>query len=92
MTTLARPRLRPAGRARSRQVKRWSTGLAWTALVWIAVDLMAGGAIDTAPMVGPPAPLDQFAAALDRVRGGDGIKVQVSPARQADEVTGAPGG
>jgi hypothetical protein len=30
-------------------------------------------------MVGPPAPLDQFAAALDRVRGGDSIKVQGSP-------------
>jgi sorbitol/mannitol transport system permease protein len=38
MTTLARPRPRAqASRARtSRQVKRWSTRLAWTVVVWIA--------------------------------------------------------
>ena len=44
-----------------------------------AVDLMAAGAIDTAPLRGSPVSLDQFPEALARVRNGDGIKVQVAP-------------
>jgi 2-desacetyl-2-hydroxyethyl bacteriochlorophyllide A dehydrogenase len=44
-----------------------------------AVDLMAAGAIDTAPLLGSPVSLDQFPEALARVRNGDGIKVQVAP-------------
>ena len=46
-----------------------------------AMGLIAGGAIDTAPLLGQPASLDQFPEALARVRSGDGIKVQVAPGR-----------
>jgi 2-desacetyl-2-hydroxyethyl bacteriochlorophyllide A dehydrogenase len=44
-----------------------------------AADLMAAGAIDTVPLLGPLFTLDQFPEALARVRDGQGIKVQVAP-------------
>jgi len=44
-----------------------------------AADLMAAGAIDTVPLLGPLFTLDQFPEALARVRDGEGIKVQVAP-------------
>ena len=45
-----------------------------------AANLMAAGAVDTAPMLGPPFALDQFPKALASVRNGEGIKIQVAPA------------
>jgi NADPH2:quinone reductase len=44
-----------------------------------AADLMAAGAVDTVPMLGPPFALDQFPEALASVRSGEGIKIQVAP-------------
>jgi threonine dehydrogenase-like Zn-dependent dehydrogenase len=44
-----------------------------------AADLMAAGAVDTGPMLGPPFTLDQFPEALASVRHGEGIKIQVAP-------------
>jgi 2-desacetyl-2-hydroxyethyl bacteriochlorophyllide A dehydrogenase len=44
-----------------------------------AADLMAAGAIDTAPLLGPPFSLAGFPEALASARGGEGIKVQVAP-------------
>jgi len=44
-----------------------------------AADLMAAGAVDTAPLLGTPYPLDQFGDALAAVRAGEGVKVQVAP-------------
>jgi NADPH2:quinone reductase len=44
-----------------------------------AADLMAAGAIDTAPLLGQPFGLSEFPAALAGVRAGEGIKVQVRP-------------
>ena len=44
-----------------------------------AADLMAAGAVETGPLLGPPFPLSQFPEALARVRAGEGIKVQVAP-------------
>ena len=44
-----------------------------------AADLLAAGAIDTGPMLGPPFPLEQFPEALASVRSGEGIKIQVAP-------------
>ncbi|MBV9206836.1 MAG: zinc-dependent alcohol dehydrogenase family protein [Actinobacteria bacterium] len=44
-----------------------------------AADLMAAGAIDTAPLLGPPFSLAEFPNALASVRAGEGIKVQVVP-------------
>jgi len=44
-----------------------------------AADLMAAGAVDTGPMLGPPFALDQFPEALASVRNGEGIKIQVAP-------------
>ena len=46
-----------------------------------AADLMAAGAIDTAPLLGPPFGLAEFADALASVRAGEGIKIQVVPGR-----------
>jgi 2-desacetyl-2-hydroxyethyl bacteriochlorophyllide A dehydrogenase len=46
-----------------------------------AAGLMADGVIDTGPLLGDPYPLDEFAAALAAVRAGQGVKIQVSPAR-----------
>lgn len=46
-----------------------------------AGDLMAAGAIDTAPLLGPPFGLAEFADALASVRTGEGIKIQVAPGR-----------
>ncbi|MBV9450386.1 MAG: zinc-dependent alcohol dehydrogenase family protein [Streptosporangiaceae bacterium] len=45
-----------------------------------AADLMAAGAIEVAPLLGPPFTLADFAEALSSVRAGEGIKVQVAPA------------
>ena len=44
-----------------------------------ATDLMAAGAIDTAPLLGPPFGLAEFPEALANVRAGEGIKIQVVP-------------
>jgi len=44
-----------------------------------AADLMAAGAIDTGPLLGPPFALDQFPEALTSVRNGEGVKIQVVP-------------
>lgn len=44
-----------------------------------AADLMAAGAIETAPLLGPPFTLAEFPEALAGVRAGEGIKVQVAP-------------
>ena len=44
-----------------------------------AANLMAAGAIDTAPLLGQPFTLAEFPEALASVRAGDGIKVQVAP-------------
>ena len=44
-----------------------------------AADLMAAGAIDTVPLLGTPFSLDEFPAALTRVRAGEGVKLQVAP-------------
>jgi NADPH2:quinone reductase len=46
-----------------------------------AAGLMAAGAIDTGPLLGTPARLDEFGDALARVRAGEGVKVQVAPGR-----------
>lgn len=46
-----------------------------------AADLMAAGALDTAPLLGPPFGLAEFADALASVRAGEGIKIQVVPGR-----------
>ncbi|MGH8921956.1 MAG: zinc-binding dehydrogenase, partial [Actinomycetes bacterium] len=46
-----------------------------------AADLMAAGAVDTDPLLGTPLGLEEFPEALDRVRRGEGIKVQVAPGR-----------
>jgi 2-desacetyl-2-hydroxyethyl bacteriochlorophyllide A dehydrogenase len=46
-----------------------------------AADLMAAGAIDTAPLLGSPFGLARFADALASVRAGEGIKIQVAPGR-----------
>jgi 2-desacetyl-2-hydroxyethyl bacteriochlorophyllide A dehydrogenase len=44
-----------------------------------AAELMASGAIDTAPLLGPPFSLAEFPDALASVRAGEGIKAQVRP-------------
>jgi 2-desacetyl-2-hydroxyethyl bacteriochlorophyllide A dehydrogenase len=44
-----------------------------------AAELMAAGTVQTGPLLGEPLPLDGFAEALNRVRTGEGIKVQVAP-------------
>jgi 2-desacetyl-2-hydroxyethyl bacteriochlorophyllide A dehydrogenase len=44
-----------------------------------AAELMASGAVNTAPMLGIPFRLDQFPEALASVRAGEGIKVQAAP-------------
>jgi NADPH2:quinone reductase len=46
-----------------------------------AVDLMAAGAVDTAPLLGKPFGLAEFPDALASVRAGEGIKAQVVPGR-----------
>src|ERR1700734_4134100 len=45
-----------------------------------AADLMTAGLVETSPLLGPPFALDQFPEALESVRRGDGIKIQVAPA------------
>ncbi|MDB5529831.1 MAG: hypothetical protein JWR51_2934 [Devosia sp.] len=46
----------------------------------IALDLMASGRVDVAPLVNAVMPLDEMASAMDRAIGKDGvIKVQVEP-------------
>jgi 2-desacetyl-2-hydroxyethyl bacteriochlorophyllide A dehydrogenase len=44
-----------------------------------ATDLIAAGAIDTAPLLGAPFGLAEFPDALASVRAGEGIKIQVVP-------------
>ncbi len=44
-----------------------------------AVDLVSGGAIDTATMLTKALPLDGFSQALDIVRRGEGVKTQILP-------------
>jgi 2-desacetyl-2-hydroxyethyl bacteriochlorophyllide A dehydrogenase len=44
-----------------------------------AADLMAAGAVEVAPLLGPPFGLTDFPDALASVRAGEGIKVQVAP-------------
>jgi threonine dehydrogenase-like Zn-dependent dehydrogenase len=44
-----------------------------------AADLMAVGAVDTGPLLGPPFALAQFPEALASVRNGEGIKIQIAP-------------
>ncbi len=44
-----------------------------------AVDLLAGGAVDPRPLLGEPLPLERWGEAVDRVRGGQGIKWHIRP-------------
>jgi threonine dehydrogenase-like Zn-dependent dehydrogenase len=44
-----------------------------------AVELIGSGAIDPRPLLSAPLPLDQFGAALQRVRSGQGIKWHIKP-------------
>ena len=44
-----------------------------------AVELISSGAIDPRPLLSAPLPLDQFGAALQRVRSGQGIKWHIKP-------------
>jgi 2-desacetyl-2-hydroxyethyl bacteriochlorophyllide A dehydrogenase len=46
-----------------------------------AADLMAAGAVSTAPLLGAPFGLAEFPDALAAVRAGEGIKIQVVPGR-----------
>ena len=44
-----------------------------------AVDLLARGVVDPGPLLAEPLPLSGYGAAVDRVRGGQGIKWHVRP-------------
>jgi 2-desacetyl-2-hydroxyethyl bacteriochlorophyllide A dehydrogenase len=44
-----------------------------------AVDLLARGAVDPRPLLADPLPLEQWGEAVDRVRGGRGIKWHIRP-------------
>jgi threonine dehydrogenase-like Zn-dependent dehydrogenase len=44
-----------------------------------AIDVLAAGAVDTAKMVTHTFPIDRFAEAVEVVRRGDGLKVQIDP-------------
>jgi ABC-type sugar transport system permease subunit len=44
-----------------------------------AVDLLASGAVDPRPLLGEPLPLERWGEAVDRVRGGQGIKWHIRP-------------
>ena len=44
-----------------------------------AVDLLASGAVDPRPLLSEPLPLDKFGEAVNRVRGGQGIKWHIRP-------------
>lgn len=44
-----------------------------------AVELLASGAVDVRPLLSAPLPLGEFGEALDRVRGGRGIKTHIRP-------------
>ena len=44
-----------------------------------AVDLLASGAVDPRPLLGEPLPLDDFGAAVDHIRVGQGIKWHIHP-------------
>ena len=44
-----------------------------------AVDLLASGAVDPRPLLGEPLPLDDFGAAVDHIRAGQGIKWHIHP-------------
>jgi 2-desacetyl-2-hydroxyethyl bacteriochlorophyllide A dehydrogenase len=45
-----------------------------------AVDLLASGAVDPAPLLGTPLPLESFGDAVAHVRAGQGIKWHIRPA------------
>ena len=44
-----------------------------------AVELLANGAVNVGPLIAEPVPLERFGQAVDRVRGGQGIKSHVRP-------------
>ena len=44
-----------------------------------AVDLLASGAVDPRPLLGEPLQLDDFGAAVDHIRAGQGIKWHIHP-------------
>ena len=44
-----------------------------------AADLIAAGAVDPRPLLSEPLPLEEFGEALNRVRGGQGIKWHIRP-------------
>ncbi len=44
-----------------------------------AAELLASGTVDVRPLLSPPLPLEDFGAALNRVRSGQGIKTHVRP-------------
>ncbi len=44
-----------------------------------ALDLVASGAVDTDALVTHSLPLERFVDALDLMRGGTGLKIQVVP-------------
>jgi 2-desacetyl-2-hydroxyethyl bacteriochlorophyllide A dehydrogenase len=44
-----------------------------------ALKLMADGAVDVRPLLSPPLPLEQFALAVEKVRGGIGVKTHIKP-------------
>jgi len=44
-----------------------------------AAELLASGAVDVRPLLSPALPLEDFGAALNRVRAGQGIKTHVRP-------------
>lgn len=44
-----------------------------------AIDLLASGAVDTAPLLTHEVPLDRFPDALRLMREGSGLKIQVLP-------------
>ncbi|MDA8370339.1 MAG: zinc-dependent alcohol dehydrogenase family protein [Nocardiopsaceae bacterium] len=47
-----------------------------------ALDLLASGAIETAPLLTHAIPLDRFPEALDLMRSGAGVKIQVVPGQE----------
>jgi NADPH2:quinone reductase len=44
-----------------------------------AVDLLARGVVDPGPLLAEPVPLGGYGTAVDRVRGGQGIKWHIRP-------------